>query len=283
MEVDRNTETLSILTKARIKVNSHALSTIPHSINIIVNSINVPIQLIPLFTVEDDPIEVRIKKPIGAMSNQNQAPQPWLNKKCLRPKTTSKHQLRIPKKVIWASKPIPSASNRSKASNLPKPKQSDCQEVNNRKQQTLDAAQRSLAGTEPYTFSKSENFQPPTPPDNCSGYSSPSSLSTASGSKWPPISSPKSSPLLIDFTSPPPLVRKPVSLCLSSVFAGANSDQPLAMVESSPPTLSPVTELGESSLSAVARAINIVTNLSDDISELPIRTSMQERNCSFKT
>lgn len=174
LEVDRNTESLSILTEATIKVNSNDLFTIPHSINITLNSINIPIQLTPLFTVEDEPTMVKIKKTTAERSTsnllvQNQASQSRSNKKYLRPKAAPKHQLRIPKMVNLTRKPTPSAFNHSKPSYLRKPKQrltklrkppstneslfsspqgihelshvsatqSDCQETNNSKQQHL--------------------------------------------------------------------------------------------------------------------------------------------------
>lgn len=77
-----------------------------------------------------------------------------------------------------------------------------------------------------------------------------------------PFHSLLSSPLLINLNSPQSRVRNSLSLSPPFVFAGANNDQPVVMVESSPTTVRtvrPATEQENSSLTAVARAINIVT------------------------
>lgn len=122
--------------------------------------------------------------------------------------------------------------------------------------------------------------RPKSPPalsclDIDSGYSSLPSFSPVTGLEWSPTSSPPSSPLLIDLNTPQSLVRNCLSLSPLIVFAGANSDQPLAMIESSRSTVRPATEKEDSSLSAVARAINYRIMFS----ELPIRTSMLTSKC----
>lgn len=55
VEVDRHTDSLSILNGATIEVNSNDLSSIRHSIDFTLNSINISIQLIPISTVEEEP------------------------------------------------------------------------------------------------------------------------------------------------------------------------------------------------------------------------------------
>lgn len=56
-----------------------------------------------------------------------------------------------------------------------------------------------------------------------------------------------------------------------SPATGVNSDQPLTMVNSSPTAIIPATKIEKSSLSTVARVINIVTNLLDNVFKTPYK------------
>lgn len=62
LQVDRNTEMFSTLTEAKIEVKSIDISIIPHSISLNINSINIPIYLIPIFIAEEAPQTANFQK-----------------------------------------------------------------------------------------------------------------------------------------------------------------------------------------------------------------------------
>lgn len=131
MEVDQNTENWSVLTAARIKVKSTDISSIPHTTSININNTFIPIQMIPLLTLEERLSTVTPPTPqavsdFSAQHEQKSPPQTAIQRP-LSGRTFQKHYIRLSKKVTWATPQALQGYYRPKEKQLHVPSASDGQ------------------------------------------------------------------------------------------------------------------------------------------------------------